>query len=424
MGILSKLFKKTSQESKISTPENPADIKLENIVGWIESSNSVKIEHTRGQLEDLWADVVNNVSSLQSAIKNLEKAKFEPTDRTYAAINMTKDTFAKKSTSLNKIPKSFGRKFSEIESAYKSAFGILSDFKDANMKQGYIISNYFKEEAGQMVKILKRIEQGLSEMEKIIHGEGKILELVELASIRIHKCKEIDERLIELENNTANLSDSISKMVGETKSLNDDLKKLLDGGEWGKFQEAKTKLQEIEQSIEKVKYDFSDFVSALNRPIKKILHDGESLKLTKEQKNVLSSEIDIENLDKLNQAVGLIDSLASENKINLKIDEAEKISKLKRSITSDLSDLKEKYGRLIDERKSAESFLAEKNGIEKQKKQKELKIMSIESEISKSIFERDSLLGEKNKRDAEKASQIQEFKKMISETLGKEINLV
>ncbi len=425
MGILTKLFKKSSKQEPVQAiPGKLADVSMENLVNWIESSNSVKIDHTRGQLEDLWSDVLNQVSALQLAIKMLEKAKFEPTDKTYAAINMTKDTFAKKSVGLNKIPKYLGRKFSEITLAYTATLGIISELKEANMKQAYIISNYFKTEAGQMLKILKLIDQKLSEIEKIMKSDGKILELIESASAKSDECRKINERLVIVEKSVADISDSIAKMSTETRSLKEDINRLLEGNEWEKLQSAINRSQEIDQSIERVKYDFGEFVSALNRPLKKVLHDADSLKLTKEQKSMLSSDADIENPEKLYNVISLIDSLSSENKINLKIDEVEKMSKLKNSITSDLGDLKEKYMMLVSEKKSAEFIQAENTGIEKQKKEKELKLMSIESEFSKSIFERDILLGEKKRLEQEKEKQKKELQKFVLEILGKEICLV
>ena len=56
-----------------------------------------------------------------------------------------------------------------------------------------------------------------------MNSDGKILELIELVSARLIKCKEIDDRLGVLVDSASESSDVIAKKSSEIKSLKEDL---------------------------------------------------------------------------------------------------------------------------------------------------------------------------------------------------------
>src|SRR3989344_3856904 len=111
MGFLARLFKKEPARQESKSQAVKVELKLEDLLKWVNDSNSVKIEHLKHELSELWKEVLRQVSDLQSAIKDL---------------------FTKKSQLLNKIPKSTGSRHSQMKEAHTTTAGIISDIKEAS----------------------------------------------------------------------------------------------------------------------------------------------------------------------------------------------------------------------------------------------------------------------------------------------------
>jgi len=294
MSFLGKLFKKTVTQQQDKHITTKLELNIDNLVDWLKTSNSVKLEHLSHELEEMWRQITDSIASLQKSIKSLEKVKFEPNDKTYAAVNMSKDLFTKKSQFLNKVPKSIGSKFSDAETAYNVTLSLVSELKEANIKQAYIISNYFKKEADEMIRVLKQLDTLLANFDKKLKSDGEVLKLVEQISTKVQNHSNLRRKLACLQKDSEFVNQDIEKQKNILNSLNVDMEKIGSDKRWADLDIIKKEIFSLNSDLQKLKSSFNEDISSIRKPIKKILHDSQNLEISKEQRSVLSQEIEIE----------------------------------------------------------------------------------------------------------------------------------
>ena len=422
MGFLARLFKKEPARQESKSQAVKVELKLEDLLKWINDSNSVKIEHLKHELSELWKEVLRQVSDLQSAIKDLQNVKFEPNDKTYAAVNMSKDLFTKKSQLLNKIPKSTGSRHSQMKEAHTTTAGIISDVKEANYKQAYIISNYFKKEADQIIRILKNVDNLLVSFDKKLNSDGEILKVTEEVENKLDEHNNVFNDLAETETSLCYFYGEIEKQKNLLSSLNSDLEKINADSLWTEMDAVRKQASSLDSELQKLRYAFNEEISSVRKPLKKVLHDADSLKIRKEDKTILSQELEIETMESSAPLLKAVDSILT-NSVDLKSAELAKINSLRTKITSgELDGLRNKYNKLLAEKMEKESELGSFE-LEKLKQKKEAQINEAEDRLYKLKKEEDHIEKQKTLFQNQMEKALNEIKSLILEKLNKEITL-
>ena len=383
MGFLGSIFKKP--EPKLAVNLQKIEVKLSDLPSWIKETNSQKISSVKSELSGLWSDLLDQIAQLKVFVKELESAAFEKNDKTYAVVNMTKDLFVKKYSALNKIPKPLGETFYEIENSYKMATSSISEINQANAKQVYIISTYFRKESDQVVKTMKTMGQILSVFSKKLNSEGTILFVLDEISIKSGEIKGLEKEVADTEKELLEKSEIIKNLGSELISEKNNLNTILSDKKWGEIEESKKELNGIESEISKLSYSLSEDFSSIKRPLKKILHEAQ---LPKEQRIVLSQDLDLQNLDSIYPFFLQINKTISENMGPIKESEIEKITALKDKISSGDIESRVNLLRDLDQQKNEkESNFKTLIFIEEDRGKSEAKIKSAESSIGKLSLE-------------------------------------
>ena len=411
MGIFGKFFKKQSEPTK--PEQQKTDTQVENIEAWIKSLNSEKINSVLSELNSVWKDLVSEIVRLQSSISVLEKAKFEPTDKTYAPINMIKDRFTTKSKLLNKIPRSIGDNFSSIKSAYNEASKLISEFKEADIKQAHVVSVYFKKEAEQIIKSLKTVDTLLSHFDKKLNSEGLVLQFVEDISNKSETIKQLKSSIIDLEGGKLGLEKDANDIKTVLEKQKSELAKINSDERWEELKKIKEEAVIVESGINQIEHSISEDISSISRPIKKILHESESSVKIELPEN-------IEDIDLVYSAFNTVDNVLSKNKISLKETEIEKLDNIRKKIKSGaLEQAKKSYESLVLRKRNIETSKAKVVVIEELKTQKEQEIKSAEALLTKLNTE-----AEKTNKDLLRAKdEIEKLKKEIKTVVVEEFNV-
>ncbi len=412
MGIFGLFKKKVSEEQK----QEKVELRIENLVDWITKSNAQKINSVLSELNVLWNEISRQISIFQSSVSVLEKAKFEPNDRMYAPINMIKDSFTKKAKTLNKMPKSIGKDFSSIKSAYTDAVKTLSNLKDTDTKQAYVISIYFKKEADDAIKALKNIDNLLSTFDKKLNSEGQVLELVESVTNKTKRFFELEKQLKEAQKTKGEAENETVKKEKDIEKLNQELEKINSDKGWEELNKTNKELNDLKTNSGKIKHSFREELSSINRPLKKVSHASET--------RFQIDDIDIENTEAVYSTANMIDNILSKNQINLKASELEKINDFKEKVKSGLfEEYKKDYNNLIKKTQDLESKLLIFQDLEKAKLHAEKKLEDNKTVLEKLKEEIKSLNTEeeKTKKDAENIKL--EIKDQILQKLGVEIKI-
>ncbi|HLD56963.1 MAG TPA: hypothetical protein VJA47_01575, partial [archaeon] len=374
MGLFGKLFKKQPEIAEHKQPEK-AELKSENLVDWIKSSNSEKIKSVLTELSGLWKELLDQTHSLQSSISVLEKAKFEPNDKMYAPINMIKDRFVTKSKLLNKIPKSIPENFASIKSTYSEASKHLSEFKEADIKQVHVVSVYFKKEAEQIIKTLKNVDHILSVFDKKLNSEGLVLEVVENIENKTQTIEQLKNQKEKSEKERSQLlkqQDGLDSLLLKQKT---ELEKINSDERWDKLNESREWIKKVDDEINKIKYSVKEEISSLKRPIKKVLHESE-----------MKSDLpeDIEGLDVVCSTFNAADKILEKKSVELKGVELEKLNNFRNKINSGhFEEIKKSYQKLGSQKTELESAYNKLVNVELEKRAIEQKIKEIEIDIEK-----------------------------------------
>ncbi len=421
MGLLNKLFKKQPMEEK-QTKEK-IEIEIDSLVPWLLETNKENISSINTELSERWAELLDLVSYLEYAIKELEKAKFEPTDKTYSAINMTKDLFAKKSQLLKKIPKSSGITFTEMRSTCNKTFEIINEIKDANEKQAYVISNYFKKEADNIIKNLKSIEQVLNSFDKKLQG-CTILKLIDDVREKLGKRNELLGQLKETEKLQLEISMEINKHNASFDAQKKELREISSDAKWDELYKTKSELEKTEHEIGRIKSGLISDISSIRRPMKKLIHDSENLMLTKEQKTVFSEGAETENVEIIYSVLESLNPIISSKSLDLKENELENIAGIKKKIESgEIIASRNQYRRLFENKAILESKYSSLKAIEEIKSQKESEIKSIEADLANAKNEAEKAGKEKNLIKEGLEKQKAEIRELVLAGSGKEVVL-
>lgn len=422
MGLF-KLFKKQPENVGMESNED-VEVRFDNLIDWLKTSNSEKISSMMAGLSNLWADFQGELSVLQAAIRALEKVEFEPEDKTYAVINMTKDMFTKKSQLLGKVPKHLGQEFSDARTAYSEALQIISGIKEANAKQAYIISNYFKREADQIIKSMKNIDQILGAFKEKMDSEGSILFLIDDLSKEMPEYRDFSARLNDIGKAELEMSMEINRGNSELDSRKAMLGKIKSGKSWEELQQVKNDLETISSEIVKAAYGFSEVISEIKRPVKKIIHEHGILGLTKEQVKILSSDIGIEEAGKVDSVLAILENCLSKNKTALKAAEIEKINSFRANVASgEFKRKREIYDTLLGKKAFLEEKYKSLAGVEKEKEKIESEIGELDKGIERAKIEAGKLKIEAGKTASEVEAKRSKIASMVSQKIGKQISI-
>ncbi len=417
MGILGNLFKKNPQQA-VDLKQEKIELSPEAIVNWLLETNKQRIISVSKELSEVWSEMINQIYSLQSAISLLEKAKFEPNDRMYAPINMIKDRFINKSKLLNKVPRSIPESFSDIKSTHLETSKLISEIKEADIKQAHVISVYFKKETENIIKALKNIDKALGDFDKKLKSDGDILEMVEFVNKKAVSIKQMERDVENKETEMIDAKKQIEKAKNELEKQKAELGKIEGDSRWSEIKKIGDEIDKIEDQMAKISYSVKEDISSVKRPIKKILHDAQSQ---------IKTELpeDIENLDMIYSTFNMVDNVLSKSKIDLKGTELEKLNHVRNKIKSgEFEESKKKFHSLGLKRKDLGVNRAKIGNIEALKKQKEQEIKNTEVLLEKLVSEEDTLKKEELKSKEEIGKLKEEIKKIVLEKLNVQLKII
>ncbi len=421
MGFLDKIFKKQppAEEKK---PASKIELDIGGIAGWLSESNKTKIDSFVREISELWQEMQKNISGLQASLKSLEKAQFEPQDKTYAAINMTKDAFVKKSRILSKIPKAAGSQYSEITKAHKELANIIAEVKEARIKEGYVIPRYFKKEAENLVASLKNIESLVFLINKKTSSEGKLLKDIEDISSKINDIRNLKEKLKVTEKSALEVALETNKLRASLESQKSESEKILSDKKWSDLIQTKQELEAIDAEMKKIKSGLNQDISSIRRPLKKILYDTEKTELTKDQKNILYSESEIDDIDLMCTTMSSIAGIVYKAGSNLKETDTNKLETLKAMLESGrLKTIREKTRTLMEQRGALENRRLSLVYIETVKKENMERLNEIEADILKSQKEAGKIEEDKENLSKEIGDKESALGKFILDSFGTEV---
>jgi len=422
MGFLD-FFKSGEKKEEIS---NTKDVILDNFEEVLSEQLKDKIKHEKGEVKRIYNEIRKNVEEIVEITKKLEKQQFEPGDKSYAAINMTKNNYVKRVTSL--ISKKLAIEnfdYREISIFATEMQNVIHGLMNVHPKQAILLTNYFKNEISQMAMLLKTADKNCK----------YLIDLIEKSDLRF-----LDEA-INKKDGILKLAKSISLLDEEIKALKikseekkrkieivrKEIENLKDSEEMKKLKEITDFLKMLEEEREVLKSKIYELFSPLKKPFKRIEHALISTKTREKEKFSFFSKF-FKNFDDLIlkeiDEKFLSELIAFLKTFPLKENEIAYLKDLERKIENGYaSSLLKRYEELTEEGKKKKVELDNIEVLERQKrKEMEKEMLEKEAEELEKAIER--INEEIESRREKLKSGKEDLEKMVFERSGIKINIL
>ena len=414
---------------KLTKPEEESEeeIPINEIVNW---SNEVLGEELR-KLQDRAKEIKNDFFQLFSQLKNstllLKKAEIEDEGPGFVASRMTRDLFVKKILNqINNLQEIDFKNYSNFKEFSFNLSEILKNLEDTTPKQAYLLSTYFKNEAGKVIGDIKRIKENLSYFQTWIKNEGKPIEIIEKINYKQEKIISNLNEIEKINSEEKEIKTSLETIKKEIFIKKQELENILKREEIKEFEKLNKILEKIKRETEEVKNQVLNEISSIEKVIKKfnyIVNKG--YPLSKEEKLILKKFLNLEWLEESELKIILtkIKELTDKT-LNLKEKEREKLFNLIKKIDEGgFSEKKKGYEQKIKRIKELEAQKEKYSQIFKRKEYLENELNEFEKEKGRLENELKNKIEKKRDLENEVSEEKNKLEEFILENIQKKIKI-
>lgn len=386
MSFLNLFRKKTVEPEKVV---EDVSVDFNNLVSFYNEKLSEDIKNSSETAKDLQKRIVSLFGSIP--IKDLERSSFESSDKKYAAVNMTKNTYVSKINGLITSVPSPGSSYLEILSFYQKSNDIIKEMKDTTPKQMMSLSNFFKKQIQPVIEHIKKIDLALSELKKLLdNSKMKVIHDLDNYSKSI---LELLEKANQVDSKKSSVDKEISSLVLEKESKQNDLENVLNSDQWEKIKSVQESIKNSENELFSLKINIQEKLNPLKRPLKKAAHLGNKDLVSSLFKTFMSDS----GSAQLNESLEKIKYLVKENRLSLKDKEKQKLFSID---PNELNQLKSSYHSIEksinDNKKSLESFTikSDKTAAEDKVNLIQSSISELKKDVNSLVLSKESILKE------------------------------
>jgi len=288
MGFLSSIFGKKQKKHNVNVPvaerHEEVSLKLPALPGWLDSQFSKDMQADRERFAGMVQDIISLVKELQHSIYTMRNIGFEEGDRTYAAVNMIKNTWTKKV--LMSIS-SFHRHVNEKAIvAGKIEFPQFNDMLHATVnlinetsmvpKQKLVLSKYFEKENARIADILRSIAENAEEMRAAV-SESSVLKAADTVRVMMQKLDEISAEIPSLSNRLEELDERMNNAKKDLSDAESSINALEKSPEWKDMEGLADELKSCAKKKDAIEKSMMVKLGDFKRIMKLFAHDAKRL---------------------------------------------------------------------------------------------------------------------------------------------------
>jgi hypothetical protein len=426
MGFLD-IFRKSKETSEPQGDEERTEeqvLAIDEILEWVDKEFKEKMDRASSRASKIQKNVMDGFSRLRDSVGILEKASFEKQDRSYAAVNMVKDSFVKRTQSLINNVKRIqdNMNYTVLKDFHSNVSKIVNELKSLSPKQMVMISNYFKRECSDVINKMKWVEENVKSLGNFLDSDARVMRLVQDVNTSVEKQGEWLRELNSIEKRELELQNKLKDLKRVRIEKESGLKELLKSREWKELELIKKEVEGIRKEMSDIENRVNEEISSVKRPFKKLKHVLDAEMKTKSFPDNPFRELIIK--DRENWLKGTLDSIRNSSEsgeIVLKPRERERVLDLMKRLESEIPGLKERYRELANninekEGKSKTDAMKKRDSFEDVIKNSAERIVSLEKE-ARTI---------RNDKERIKGGLIEEKKKterLILESGGRKVRI-
>lgn len=409
MGFLN-FFKREKEKPEIREEafKKPIESKAEEMPEKIKETVNERLVKVNQDTNKIYEQILDGFQSIRKSNKRLELSSFEKHDKTYASVNMIKDTWVKRVySSLDSISLISSIDYQELRDFHSNSQRVLNEIRKMTPKQIYLLSTYFKKESLQVIADIKLVDKRLDDLKKFLDNEGKVMWLLNEVNSKTDDYLKTKEKLDDLFKKESDIKKQIKELERIAAKTSSDLQDFLKSSQWKDLEKEQEEIETLSRKESELKYQITEELSAIKRPLKKLEH---AAYFSKDQRAVLEKFIHspMKTLfehgeSKLGEILLNMKKMTEEGKIQLKESEIEKIEEITQKIESgSFSNSKHEYENMTreiknkkqDMEKEQPDMIKRKEGIEKEKEFTEQDMERLKKELEEIVRNQERIKNE------------------------------
>jgi uncharacterized protein YoxC len=387
MGIF-RIFRKQAESPRV---EAKHAVFLTDVPAWAEKEFGKGVNEAKRKAKSMQSDVLKIASQTKENMLVLGRAKFEGKGRAASSINMTKNSYVKRSLPvINGIHLQDSETFGGLAGFNVKLAAGLRELNRLSPKQMILLSKYFEKDAAGFVSNLKEFGSAAQEYDKFLSTGGKLISMAEKLNHNTAQIQALIGKVKDLGNAEKNLKDAISGLVDFKKEAEARREILFFSGDYKEMKDLEDLMKKNDEMLAGLERDMNGMFNSARRPLKKMEH----LLGKKDIPNNPFREIVLFGKeDEFLQTLETAKNLALEGKIELKAKEVEKLAKLVENMKYEIPRFRKIYTQFFEASRDAEHRIAEMDVSGRRK--------AIEQEVG-------DLAGKLKVREAELAQKVVE----------------
>lgn len=385
------------------------EVELENVLDFYRKENKEELDRAQRNAEKLMRETEELVEEFDNSLEELKGYEHEKGIQT---VEDVADNFYK---SRKKMVKRFDIG-NDIEDHIENFSEFVETVNDVSRKEGEVLK-FIEKQSGNLPSVIQKLVEHNEKLEEFkknsysaVRAEHKLEKLL----------NEISERKQELSDLRDQLEGSEKEDLVEKKDkLEQRIDEVENSKEWREKNEREARIEKLEKEKEEIMSELSRQVSAVERPVKKLLYSVENEDLEFEaDEGKLEKMLDrkfheIEGLEKV------LDEAEDKMKENDIADRGKRKKFLKAK--TELSDLEEKKYNVDQKEKEIEEIRSELDEMTIVSKKEDLKREA--EQLRKKIEEKEAEMEEK-KREADRLSgEIRDLENKIEDLLNDNLGI-
>jgi hypothetical protein len=428
MGFFDFLKKPKEEEAKPVVDEKPVEVGIDSLEKKISEHVSGTLSREKGRAKDLYGKIRQDFREIRRVNTELSRKKFEEGERMYSAVNMIKNNYVNRTFGLlGGVPVIDGTGHEELGNFLSKTTKVLDGMRKVPPKQAILLSKYFKKEASEIVKILKRIEDSLEEMKGLL-ADGKTIPLVSKINSRVETIRAIVRKFRDLEQQEKILEEKAEKARKERKGKEEELGKLLKSEGYKRLVSSGKKAREMREEREAIENEIREEFSSLKRPLKKYEHILRNDRLIPREKRIslerlihspTKAVLDEGGESVLSEMTSRISESIERKEISLKESEEKRFREFSERVSEGrISEIRKSHGELSrkieesEKQKDRESVLGDRERIRRE-------IENLEHEISECGRNLQNIAKGKKSTKSEILGEGEKLEKTIETELGR-----
>jgi|GEM_PF-1781978 len=433
MGFFDFLKKpKEEEEGKPAVESKPVEVEMDSLEKEVSEHVSGMLSNEQDRAKDLYGSIRSDFRDIKRMNSELGDKKFAEGEKTYSAVNMIKNNYVNRTFGLlGGIPVVQEMNHEELENFCSKTSKVLDNMKKVPPKQAILLSKYFKKEASEIVKILKRIEDNLDEMRKML-ADGKPIFLVNKINSHVSAIREKKKKFDDLEQQEKVIKEKIKRLRSEKKGKQGDIEELLKSDEYREMIDSRERARDLREESESIESDLREQVSSIKRPLKKYEHVLRNDKSIPREKRISFEKL-IHSPVKtimteggesvLGELVSRVNESVKEGEISLKESEMKKFSDFCSNLKEGgISDLKKRH---LEIRERIEKSEKQKGRSEVLNEREKLRreIENLDHEISEYERNLENLSKGKDSAKSDIIREKESLEKTMERELGKKFRI-